>query len=77
MKDRYEVKFLLQRVYRKELLPNEERDLAEMMKIKYPKEYACSEKIAEYIEKTATCKLSGEEVMYLTIHIRRVTMAEE
>lgn len=71
------VKFLLQRVYRKELLPNEESELAEMMKIKYPKEYACSEKIAVYIEKTANCKLSGEEIMYLTIHIRRVTMAEE
>ncbi len=71
------VKFLLQRVYRKELLPNEENELAEMMKIKYPKEYACSEKIAEYIEKTANCKLSGEEIMYLSIHIRRVTMAEE
>ena len=71
------VKFLLQRVYRKELLPNEENELAEMMKIKYPKEYACSEKIAEYIEKTANCKLSGEEIMYLSIHIRRVAMAEE
>mgnify|MGYP002799806247 FL=1 len=34
------VKFLLQRVYRKELLPNEENELAEMMKVKYPKEYA-------------------------------------
>lgn len=64
-------------MYRKELLPNEENELAEMMKIKYPKEYACSEKIAEYIEKTANCKLSGEEIMYLSIHIRRVTMAEE
>ena len=37
----------------------------------------CSERIAEYIEKNAGCRLSGEEVMYLTIHIRRVTMAEE
>ena len=71
------VKFLLQRIYRKELLPNEEDELAEMMKEKYPREYACSRKIAEYIEKTADCRLSGEEVMYLTIHIRRVTMAEE
>ena len=47
------------------------------MKEKYPREYACSRKIAEYIEKTADCRLSGEEDMYLTIHIRRVRMAEE
>lgn len=71
------MKFLLQRIYRKELLPNEEDELAEMMRVKYPREYACSKKIAEYIEKTADCRLSGEEVMYLAIHIRRVTMAEE
>ena len=70
------VKFLLQRVYRKELLPNEEEELAEMMKKKYPKEYQCSEKIAEYIEEATKSRLSGEEVMYLSIHIRRVTMAE-
>ena len=71
------VKFLLQRVYRKELLPNEESELAEMMMTKYPREYACSRKIAEYIEDATDSKISGEEIMYLSIHIRRVTMAEE
>ena len=71
------MKFLLQRVYRKELLPDEESDLADMISQKYPKEFACSKKVAAYIEKTAECRLSGEEVMYLAIHIRRITMAEE
>ena len=71
------VKFLLQRLYRKELLPDEESELAEMMKKKYPKEYACSEKIADYIEEAAGCRLSAEEIMYLSIHIRRIAMAEE
>lgn len=71
------LKFLLQRIYRKELLPNEEEELAHMMQQKYPEEYACSRKIAEYIEKTANCRLSGEEIMYLAIHIRRVIMAEK
>ena len=71
------VKFLLQRVYRRELLPDEESELAEMMKKKYPKEYACSEKIADCIEEAAGCRLSAEEIMYLSIHIRRIAMAEE
>ena len=71
------LKFLLQRVYRRELLPNEENELAELMRTKYPKEYACSCKIAGYIEENTDCRLSGEEVMYLAIHIRRVTMAED
>lgn len=70
------IKFLLQRVYRKELLPDEEDSLAERMQKKYPKEYICSKKIAEYIEEKTGSKISGEEIMYLSIHIRRVTMAE-
>ena len=53
------LKFLLQRVYRNELLPNEEDELAELMQTKYPKEYACSCKIAEYIEKNTECRLSS------------------
>lgn len=71
------VKFLLQRIYRRELLTNEEKELVEMMQKKYPREYACSRRIADYIEQAMECKLSGEEVMYLAIHIRRVTMAED
>lgn len=71
------VKFLLQRIYRRELLTNEEKELVEMMQKKYPREYACSRRIADYIEQARECKLSGEEVMYLAIHIRRVTMAED
>lgn len=71
------VKFLLQRIYRRELLTNEEKELVEMMQKKYPREYACSRRIADYIEQATGCKLSGEEVMYLAIHIRRVTMAED
>lgn len=69
------VKFLLQRVYRKELLPNEESELANMMMNKYSREYACSTKVAQYIDKETGSKISGEEIMYLSIHIRRVTMA--
>ena len=70
------VKFLLQRIYRKELLEEEENEITEMMQRKYPREYSCSRKVADYIEKTADCKLSGEEVLYLTLHIRRVAMAD-
>lgn len=71
------VKFLLQRIYRKELLPDEEEELAAMVQRKYKKEYFCSKKIAEYIEKETGSKISGEEMMYLAIHIRRITVAED
>ena len=71
------IKFLLQRVYRKELLPDEESELAELMQKKYQKEYDCSKMVAAYIEEETKCSLSGEEIMYLAIHIRRGTTAEE
>lgn len=71
------VKFLLQRIYRKEMLSDEEEELAAMVQRKYKKEYICSKRIAEYIEKETGSKISGEETMYLAIHIRRVTMAED
>lgn len=71
------VKFLLQRVYRKEMLPNEETELSELMQNKYRREFACSMCVAEYIERETGCRLSEEEVMYLAIHIRRVTAQDE
>lgn len=70
------VKFLLQRIYRKELLSSEDKELAQMMQRKYPKEYQCSMKVAEYIKEATGCTLSDEEIMYLSIHIRRVTAVE-
>ena len=63
-------------VEHKPLLEEEEDEMTEMMQRKYPREYSCSRKVADYIEKTADCKLSGEEVLYLTLHIRRVAMAD-
>jgi beta-glucoside operon transcriptional antiterminator len=71
------IKFLLQRVYRKELLSDEEWELAEFMERKYQKEYDCSKRIGAYIEQETGSSLSGEEIMYLAIHIRRVTMTAE
>ena len=66
------VKFLLQRVYRKEFLKEEDIELSNFVKMRYPKEYACSEKIAQYILESTDSVLSQEELMYLTIHIRHI-----
>ena len=67
------IKFLIQRIYRKELLSSEDRELSLLMQRKYPREYQCSVKVAEYIMQATGCKLSEEEIMYLSVHIRRVT----
>lgn len=67
------IKFLIQRIYRKELLSSEDRELSLMMQRKYPREYECSVKVAEYIMQATGSRLSEEEIMYLSVHIRRVS----
>lgn len=67
------IKFLIQRIYRKELLSSEDRELSLLMQRKYPREYQCSLKVAEYIMQATGSRLSEEEIMYLSVHIRRVT----
>ena len=49
----------------------------DMMKEKYPEEFECGKRIAEYIEVETRSKITRMEMTYLAIHIKRVTMAEE
>lgn len=67
------IKFLIQRIYRKELLSSEDRELSLLMQRKYPREYQCSLKVAEYIMQATGSRLSEEEIMYLSVNIRRVS----
>ena len=67
------IKFLIQRIYRKELLSSEDRELSLLMQRKYPREYQGSVKVAEYIMQATGSRLSEEEIMYLSVHIRRVS----
>lgn len=67
------IKFLIQRIYRKELFSSEDRELSLLMQRKYPREYQCSLKVAEYIMQATGSRLSEEEIMYLSVHIRRVS----
>lgn len=45
----------------------------QMMVKKYPQEYQCGQKIADYISSTYHASISKEEILYLAVHIRRVT----
>ena len=67
------IKFLIQRIYRKELLSSEDRELSLLMQRKYHREYQCSVKVAEYIMQATGSRLSEKEIMYLSVHIRRVS----
>lgn len=70
------LKFLAQRVCCHELLRDEEVEFARLMQGRYPEECSCSRKIADYIKENYHEQLSGEEVMFLAIHIKRIRMTE-
>lgn len=69
------IKFLAQRIFRKELLLDDDREFQKMMLLKYPEESACGQKIADVIEELYGTRISSEEIMYLAVHIRRVTLS--
>ncbi len=71
------LKFLARRIFSRELLENAEEQMAGEISRKYAREHACSVKIADYIHEKYGAQLTGEELMYMTIHIRRVLLPRE
>lgn len=68
------LKFFAQRVLTdKEIEPDDE-DFVKMIQSKYREEYLCACKIGEYIKKEFHKTMTDEELIYLTVHIKRVTM---
>ncbi|MCS4466123.1 PRD domain-containing protein [Clostridium botulinum] len=42
-------------------------------KKQYKKEYGCTLKIRDFIKNEYGCELTEDEMIYLTIHIKRIT----
>lgn len=71
------LKFLSQRIFMGEMLKDSDDIFAKIIETKYPEEYKCALKIRDYIEKQYNQKISNEELVYLTVHIRRVSSIED
>ncbi|MFL2101513.1 BglG family transcription antiterminator LicT [Desemzia sp. FAM 24101] len=68
------LKFFIQRLYSGiELEENEDAGFMFMLKEKYTEEYKCALKIRDYVIKEFGRDLKEDEIIYLTIHIRRIT----
>lgn len=65
--------FFAQRILDGKLMGGEPDEIYDIMKLKYPKQFSCAEKIKELIECEYHCSLSAEEVSFLAVHIVRVT----
>lgn len=68
------LKFLIQRICVDEQLSNTDDMLIELIKSSYPKEYECALKIKTYIQENHNYVISAEELSYLTVHIKRVSV---
>jgi Transcriptional antiterminator len=67
------IRFFLKRIFSKELYESDDEDaIYHSLKIQYPKEDLCSEKIAQYVRKKYNVGISLEEKAYFIIQIHRV-----
>ncbi|WP_330377649.1 BglG family transcription antiterminator LicT [Cellulosilyticum ruminicola] len=67
------LKFFAQRIFMGVTIEDQDDQFLEVLKTKYRKEYECTLKIKEYIHSEFNWALSEDEMVYLTIHINRVT----
>lgn len=70
------LKFLSQRIFLGEMLKDTDDIFASMIANKYPKEYECSIKIRDFIKERYNQEISNEELVYLTVHLKRVSTVE-
>lgn len=71
------LKFLGQRIARKETVHGDDVQFQQMVRDHYPKDYICAQRVRKYIEKRFQCTLSEEEMVFLTVHLRRVSGEKE
>lgn len=69
------LKFFVQRAFIGSQDPEEGENASffEMITKQYPKEYHCVLKVAEYMQRQYQITLTTDEMIYLTIHIHRIT----
>lgn len=67
------LKFLGQRIARRETMDGDDEQFQRMIRDRYPRDYICAQRIRTYLEKQFKCRLSEEEMVFLTVHLRRVS----
>ena len=71
------LKFFAQRLFKDEMLDTDDQELQGLVRTQYRQEYACAEKIAAMIWQDYAIAIPEEEMMYLTVYIRRITRPDD
>lgn len=67
------LKFFAQRVFLGKEIESDDTEFQEIIRRKYQECLECVEKIKKHIKETCNHNVTDEEMMYLTVHIKRVT----
>ena len=67
------LKFFAQRVYIGKEVKSDDTEFQEIIRNKYHECIECVDEIKDYVKKTCNHDITDEELMYLTVHIKRVT----
>lgn len=71
------LKFLGQRIARRETMEGDDEQFQRMIRERYPRDYVCAQRIRTYLQQQFRCRLSEEEMVFLTVHLRRVSGVKE
>lgn len=67
------LKFFVQRIFTNTEMEGDDESFLNILKEQYQSEYKCAQKIQTYIQKEYQKDLTEDELVYLTVHIRRIT----
>lgn len=67
------LKFFAQRIFSEAIISDQDAQFLEVLKNQYKKEYQCTVKVRDFIKQEYGCELTEDEMIYLTIHIKRIT----
>lgn len=67
------LKFFGQRLIRNKITVDDDITFQKIVKDRYKKDYECAVKIRDYIQESLGKTITGEEMTFLTIHLRRIS----
>lgn len=67
------LKFFGQRLIRNKITVDDDITFQKIVKDRYEKDYECAVKIRDYIQESLGKTITGEEMTFLTIHLRRIS----
>lgn len=71
------LKFFASRLFQNKMLDGADEDFKELVLGKYSEAYECAQKVARLVQEDYQIAIPEEELIYLSVYIKRITTAEE